>query len=69
MGKKEREFEGEEVCVWGDQGKAGFARENRAWRAAKVAMDTLYDNNTTIHLGVVGRMGASMAAGKCAPAE
>ena len=25
-------------------------------------MDTLFDNNTAMHLGVVGRMGARMAA-------
>ena len=69
MGKKEREFEGGEVCAWGDESKACLARNTALGGAAKVGMDTLYDNNTTILLGVVGRMGATMAAGRCAPAE
>ena len=50
MGKKEREFEGRAVCAWGDEGKACFARNTALGGAAKVGMDILYDNDTTMLL-------------------
>ena len=68
MGKKERKFDGGEVCAWGDEGtgKACFAvnSHGKTWRAANVGMDTLYDYNTTF-LGVVGRMGANVEVRAC----
>ena len=57
---------GRKVCAWARLASRGKVELDGA---AKVGMDTLYDNNTTILLGVVGRMGASMSAGRCAPAE
>ena len=65
MGKKEREFEGGEECVWLTRARLA----SRHCGKTELGMDTIYDNNTRMLLGVVGWMGASMAAGKCAPAK
>ena len=81
MGKKVYFTDGKEIFEYLTDGKESLTAERcvpgvtraasrgKTWRAAKVRMDIIYDNNTTILLGVVGQMGASMAAGRCAPAE
>ena len=49
----------------------GARLASRRCGKTKLGMDTLYDNNTRmpLSLGVVGWMGAIMAAGKCASAK